>query len=75
MLSTCNRAELYMACDDPAAAKSELVSFLSAFHDIDAGAIHPHGTTSRISKPRGISSASPPAWTRSSSASRRFSAR
>jgi len=42
VLSTCNRAELYMACDDPATAKSELVSFLSAFHDVDAGAIHPH---------------------------------
>src|ERR1044071_830332 len=42
VLSTCNRAELYMACDDPAAAKSELVSFLSAFHEVDAGAIHQH---------------------------------
>src|ERR1051325_7798829 len=42
VLSTCNRAELYMACDDPAAAKSELVSFLSTFHDVDPGAIHQH---------------------------------
>src|SRR5215467_13017979 len=42
VLSTCNRAELYMACDDPATAKSELVSFVSAFHDIDAAAITPH---------------------------------
>jgi glutamyl-tRNA reductase len=42
VLSTCNRAELYMACDDPATAKSELVSFVSAFHDVDAAAITPH---------------------------------
>src|SRR5215470_1531687 len=42
VLSTCNRAELYLACEDPAAAKSELVSFVSAFHDVDAAAITPH---------------------------------
>jgi len=42
VLSTCNRAELYMACDDVATAKSELVSFVSAFHDVDATAIEPH---------------------------------
>jgi len=42
VLSTCNRAELYMACDDVAAAKSELVSFVSTFHDVDPSAIEPH---------------------------------
>ena len=42
VLSTCNRAELYVACDDMAAAKSELVSFVSTFHDVDAKAIEPH---------------------------------
>ncbi|HUK32872.1 MAG TPA: glutamyl-tRNA reductase [Vicinamibacterales bacterium] len=42
VLSTCNRAELYMACDDPAAAKSDLVSFVSAFHDVDASTLEPH---------------------------------
>ena len=42
VLSTCNRAELYMACDDPATAKSELVSFVSTFHDVDPAAITPH---------------------------------
>src|SRR5689334_11082567 len=42
VLSTCNRAELYIACDDVASAKSELVSFVSAFHDVDHAAIAPH---------------------------------
>src|SRR5499427_2243539 len=42
VLSTCNRAELYIACDDVIAAKSELVSFVSAFHDVDASTIEPH---------------------------------
>ncbi len=42
VLSTCNRAELYMACDDVSAAKSELVSFVSGFHEISADAIWPH---------------------------------
>ncbi|HVZ21656.1 MAG TPA: glutamyl-tRNA reductase [Vicinamibacterales bacterium] len=42
VLSTCNRAELYTACDDIAAARSELVSFVSAFHDLDASTVEPH---------------------------------
>src|SRR5262252_2579221 len=42
VLSTCNRAELYAACDDLVAAKAELVSFVGAFHDIDAATIEPH---------------------------------
>ncbi len=42
VLSTCNRAELYLACDDVAAAKSDLLSFVSAFHDVDAETIEPH---------------------------------
>ncbi len=42
VLSTCNRAELYTACDDVATARSELVSFVSAFHDVDAKVIEPH---------------------------------
>ena len=42
VLSTCNRAELYLACDDVAAAKSDLLSFVSAFHDVDASTIEPH---------------------------------
>ena len=42
VLSTCNRAELYTACEDVAAAKAELVSFVGAFHDVDAATITPH---------------------------------
>ena len=42
VLSTCNRAELYLACDDVLAGKSDLVSFVSAFHDLDATVIEPH---------------------------------
>ncbi len=42
VLSTCNRAELYTACEDVAAAKAELVSFVSAFHDLDAATVAPH---------------------------------
>src|SRR6185295_19504095 len=42
VLSTCNRAELYIACEDVAAARSELVSFVSTFHGVDAAAIEPH---------------------------------
>src|SRR3954465_7981450 len=42
VLSTCNRAELYIACEDVEAAKSALVSFVSAFHEVDAAAIEPH---------------------------------
>src|SRR6266850_1196208 len=42
VLSTCNRAELYLACEDVASAKSELVSFVSAFHNVEAPVIAPH---------------------------------
>jgi len=42
VLSTCNRAELYIACEDVDAAKSELVSFVSAFHEVEVKAIEPH---------------------------------
>src|SRR5260221_13414061 len=42
VLSTCNRAELYIACEDVAAARSELVSFVSAFHGVGEAAIEPH---------------------------------
>src|SRR5215831_13207621 len=42
VLSTCNRAELYAACEDVSAAKAELVAFVGAFHDVDAATIEPH---------------------------------
>ena len=42
VLSTCNRAELYLACDDLSAARSSLLTFVSAFHDVEASTIAPH---------------------------------
>jgi glutamyl-tRNA reductase len=42
VVSTCNRAEIYAACEDAAAARSELVRFISQFHGIDQAALAPH---------------------------------
>src|SRR5271167_398664 len=42
VLSTCNRAELYAACDDVGGGRADLLNFLSEFHDIDATALAPH---------------------------------
>ncbi len=42
VLSTCNRAELYVACEDPAAAREALLGFLSEFNEIPVDAITPH---------------------------------
>jgi glutamyl-tRNA reductase len=42
VLSTCNRAELYVACEDVDAARTDLVSFVSGFHGVDAAALEPH---------------------------------
>ncbi len=42
VLSTCNRAELYAACDDLAAARRDLVSFVSEFHGVDPAEVAPH---------------------------------
>ena len=42
VLSTCNRAELYVACDDVEAARAELIAFVGAFHGVDTPALEPH---------------------------------
>jgi glutamyl-tRNA reductase len=42
VLSTCNRAEMYVACDDVAATRTDLVSFVSEFHAIDRPTVAPH---------------------------------
>ena len=76
VLSTCNRAELYVACDEALAharRPGELRQRLPRRRGGDD--LRRTSTTSPISTPRGICSASPPASTRSSSASRRFSDR
>ena len=42
VLSTCNRAELYTACDELAVARASLVSFVSEFHGVDRAELAPH---------------------------------
>jgi glutamyl-tRNA reductase len=42
VLSTCNRAELYAACDDVDSTRSDLVKFVSEFHQIDRSAVATH---------------------------------
>src|SRR5579862_5410570 len=42
VLSTCNRAELYAACDDVGSGRTALLNFLSEFHDIEPAALAPH---------------------------------
>ncbi len=42
VVSTCNRAELYVACDDAAATRTDLVAFLSEFHGVQASDLTPH---------------------------------
>ena len=42
VLSTCNRAELYAACDDVAQARTDLVGFVSAYHGIEPRDIAAH---------------------------------
>jgi glutamyl-tRNA reductase len=42
VLSTCNRAELYVACDDVAATRADLVSFVGEFNGVDRPTVVPH---------------------------------
>src|SRR5882757_10268018 len=42
VLSTCNRAELYAACEDVASARADLATFVSEFHGIERGEVAPH---------------------------------
>src|SRR6266446_3560546 len=42
VISTCNRAELYVACDEAAATRQDLVRFVSDFNNVAAGDIAPH---------------------------------
>jgi glutamyl-tRNA reductase len=42
VLSTCNRAELYTACDDLAVATERVVAFVAAFHRVDDQEVRPH---------------------------------
>jgi glutamyl-tRNA reductase len=42
VLSTCNRAELYVACEEVAAARADLLAFLAEYHGLAADAVVPH---------------------------------
>lgn len=42
VVSTCNRAELYVACQDPTGAGQDLLAFFSDFHQLPAEDIRPH---------------------------------
>ena len=42
VLSTCNRSEIYVAGDDPARARDEIVAFLSDYHQLPSEAFRPH---------------------------------
>ncbi len=42
IVSTCNRAELYAACDDVAAARAAVADFISDYHGVDRSAVAPH---------------------------------
>jgi glutamyl-tRNA reductase len=42
VLSTCNRAELYVACDDIALTRTDLVAFVGEFNDVERPTVVPH---------------------------------
>jgi glutamyl-tRNA reductase len=42
VVSTCNRAELYVVCDEAAATRQDLVHFVSDFNGVTAAEITPH---------------------------------
>jgi glutamyl-tRNA reductase len=42
VLSTCNRAEIYVAALDPVAAREDLVDFLCDFHGVERAEVLPH---------------------------------
>ena len=46
VVSTCNRAELYAACEDAGATRDALTQFMCEFHGVPAGQLAPHVYTS-----------------------------
>ncbi len=42
VLSTCNRAELYVACEEVGAARADLLAFLAEYHGLEADALSAH---------------------------------
>ena len=42
VVSTCNRAELYVACDEPEPTRQDLLRFLSDYNDLPPSDVMPH---------------------------------
>ncbi len=42
VLTTCNRAELYVTCEDPTATALDLATFMSQFHEVPDTELAPH---------------------------------
>ncbi len=42
VLTTCNRAEIYVACDDPDTTRADLARFMSHFHNVPEPDLQPH---------------------------------
>jgi len=42
IVSTCNRAELYAACEDVAGARAAVARFITEYHGVDPAAVVPH---------------------------------
>jgi glutamyl-tRNA reductase len=42
VLSTCNRSEVYVACENPARARDEIIEFLSHYHTLPPDSFTPH---------------------------------
>src|SRR5881409_1464432 len=42
VVSTCNRAELYVACDEIPAAQYDLTQFIGDFHSLPVSQLTPH---------------------------------
>jgi glutamyl-tRNA reductase len=42
VISTCNRAELYVVCEQPTAAADDLIRFIAEFHQLPTEQIRPH---------------------------------
>ncbi|MEE8129676.1 MAG: glutamyl-tRNA reductase [Vicinamibacterales bacterium] len=42
ILSTCNRSEIYAACEEPRRIRERLTAFMSAFHDVPESQLVPH---------------------------------
>ena len=42
IISTCNRAEVYIACNEPAVAVDDVLRFISEFHHLSEDQVRPH---------------------------------